>query len=113
MEGDFRIGQRLVQPRLNTVVVGGRELRIEPKVMEVLTYLAGRAGEVVPKETLLRDVWGDTFVTDNVLTRCIAELRRVFDDDARDPRVIQTIAKSGYRLVATVEPAAPPVQESA
>src|SRR5262245_7660501 len=73
--------------------------------MEVLVYLARRPGEVVARDTLIRDVWGETFVTDHVLTRCIAELRKVFDDDVREPRVIQTIAKSGYRLIAAVEPA--------
>jgi Tol biopolymer transport system component/DNA-binding winged helix-turn-helix (wHTH) protein len=102
---EFRIGRRLVQPELNTIVVAGRPVRVEPKVMEVLVYLARRPGEVVQRETLIRDLWGDTFVTDAALTRCIAELRKLFDDDVRDPRVIQTIAKSGYRLIAEVESA--------
>lgn len=31
---------------------------------------------------------------------CISELRRAFDDDARDPHVIETIPKRGYRLIA-------------
>src|SRR5262245_38034320 len=73
--------------------------------MEVLVYLARRPGEVVARDTLIRDVWGETFVTDHVLTRCIGELRKVFDDDVREPRVIQTIDKSGYRLIAPVEAA--------
>jgi DNA-binding winged helix-turn-helix (wHTH) protein len=105
MSSEFRIGRRLVQPELNTIVTSGKETRVEPKVMEVLVYLAGRPGQVVQRETLIRDLWGDTFVTDAALTRCIAELRKLFDDDVRDPRVIQTIAKSGYRLIAAVEPA--------
>lgn len=105
MHSEFRIGRRLVQPELNTIVHSGKATRVEPKVMEVLVYLARRPGEVVGRETLIRDLWGDTFVTDAALTRCIAELRKVFDDDVRQPRVIQTIAKSGYRLIAPVEPA--------
>jgi Tol biopolymer transport system component/DNA-binding winged helix-turn-helix (wHTH) protein len=105
LTSEFRIGRRLVQPELNTIVLAGRPTRVEPKVMEVLAYLVKRPGEVVQRETLIRDVWGDTFVTDAALTRCIGELRRLFDDDVRDPRVIQTIAKSGYRLIAEVEPA--------
>ena len=107
MRSDFRIGHWLVRPELNTVVTAGRETRVEPKVMEVLVYLAECAGQVVQRETLIRDVWGDTFVTDAALTRCIAELRRLFDDDVRDPPVIQTIAKSGYRLIAAVGPVDP------
>src|SRR5262249_52189581 len=46
----------------------------------------------------------DTFVGESVLTRSVSELRRVFEDEAREPRVIQTIAKRGYRLVAPVTP---------
>ena len=62
------------------------------------------AGEPVGKEELLRSVWTDTFVSDDVLSRSIFELRRVFEDDARQPTFIQTIPKRGYRLVAPVEP---------
>ena len=70
--------------------------------MHVLVCLVEHAGHVVAKEQLMRTVWPDTFVTDDVLTRCISELRRVFGDEAKDSRVIQTIPKNGYRLIAAV-----------
>jgi TolB-like protein/Tfp pilus assembly protein PilF len=73
--------------------------------MEVLLCLARHAGETVVKETLFQAVWPDTFVTDDVLTHAILELRRAFDDDARKPRIIETIPKRGYRLVAPVSAA--------
>lgn len=103
MEG-FRIATWLIEPRLNTVSRNGATTRLEPKVMEVLVCLAQRAGEPVSKEELLQTVWPDTFVTDDGLKRSISELRRVFEDDARDPHVIQTIPKRGYRLVVPVQP---------
>ena len=68
--------------------------------MAVLVCLANHAPEPVSKEELLQAVWPDTFVGEGVLTRSISELRRVFEDEAKEPRVIQTIAKRGYRLVA-------------
>ena len=74
--------------------------------MQVLVCLAEHAGEVVPKERLMQSVWPDTFVGDDVLTRCISELRRVFGDDVKEPRFIQTIPKSGYRLIAGVSSSA-------
>ena len=71
-------------------------------MMEVLLCLAEKRGEVVSKEQLIRTVWANTFVTDDVLTRCISELRRALHDDPKNPKVIQTIHKKGYRLVAPV-----------
>ena len=103
MEGDFRVGDWLIQPQLRIVQGGGKSMHVEPKAMHVLVYLAEHAGQVVPKERLIRAVWADTFVTDDVLTRCISELRKAFDDDAHESRVIQTIPKGGYRLIAPVQ----------
>ena len=108
MNGEFRIGAWLVQPRLNAVVMDGQSVRLEPKVMQVLVCLARGAGDVVEKEQLIRTVWPDTFVSDDALTRCISELRKTFEDDARESRIIQTIPKIGYRLVAPIEEVARP-----
>ena len=70
--------------------------------MGVLVCLAQRSGEVVPKEQLVHEVWRDTFVTDDVLIRCISELRKAFGDNAGQPAVIETIPKKGYRLLLPV-----------
>ena len=70
--------------------------------MQVLVCLAEQQGEVVSKEQLIHTVWADTFVTDHVLTHSISELRRAFEDDAKQPRVIETVPKGGYRLIASV-----------
>ena len=106
VDGDLQIGRWLVQQRLNAIRAGRKTTRIEPKAMEVLLCMARHAGTVVSREALLHEVWGDTLVRDSVLTCCIAELRKVFDDDVKEPRVIETIANEGYRLVASVRPAA-------
>jgi DNA-binding winged helix-turn-helix (wHTH) protein/TolB-like protein/Tfp pilus assembly protein PilF len=108
LNGEFRIGAWLVQPRLNAVIMDGLSVRLEPKVMQVLVCLARGAGDVVEKEQLIRTVWPDTFVSDDALTRCISELRKTFEDDARESRIIQTIPKIGYRLVAPIEEVARP-----
>ena len=113
MNGEFQVGRWLVQPRLNVIVTDGQSVRLEPKVMQVLVCLARGAGDVVEKENLIRAVWPDTFVSDDALTRCISELRKTFDDDARESRIIQTIPKIGYRLVAPVKEMARAVAESA
>ena len=104
MNGDFRLAGWLVQPGLNSISQGCTSRRLEPKVMEILVCLARYGGQTLSKEQLLQTGWPDTFVSDDVLVRGISELRRAFEDDVHDSRVIQTIPKRGYRLVAPIQP---------
>jgi DNA-binding winged helix-turn-helix (wHTH) protein len=100
VEGDFRVGDRLVIPGRNRIVRDGREVRVEPKAMGVLLHLARRPGEVAGRDELLQAVWPDTFVTDDALKRCISDLRKALDDHGAE--FIETIPKRGYRLAAPV-----------
>ena len=108
MKGNFHIADWEVEPEINCLRTQDRAVHIEPKIMQVLIQLASHSNQVLSKDQLMHAVWPDTFVTEDVLTRCISELRRVFDDDARAPRFIQTIPKTGYRMIAQVSlPSAP------
>jgi TolB-like protein/Tfp pilus assembly protein PilF len=98
MDGEFQLGEWVISPKLNSFHKNGQTVHLEPKVMQVLVCLA-QTSDVVSKEKLMRTVWADTFVTDDVLTRSISELRKVFADSPKDPRYIQTIPKGGYRLL--------------
>ena len=79
--------------------------------MQVLVCLAEHPGKVISKDHLLQRVWPGTFVTEDVLTRAVSELRHAFGDDPKHARFIQTIPKGGYRLVATVRPTSIPVDD--
>jgi eukaryotic-like serine/threonine-protein kinase len=104
VEGDFRIESWLVQPHLNSLVSSaGEVVHLEPRVMDVLQFLAARPGQVCSKDEIIQSVWRDTFVTDDALSRCVVELRRVFLDHPQDSRVIRTVPKRGYSLVAAVQ----------
>lgn len=103
----FRAGEWVVQPALNSLTRDGVEHHLEPKVMLVLLALAAQPNHVLSKEDLIATVWPDTFVGDDVLTRCISILRRVVEDDPHAPHFIQTIPKVGYRLVAAISEVAP------
>jgi DNA-binding winged helix-turn-helix (wHTH) protein len=102
MDGDFRIDDWLVRPQANSVEKDGQTWHLEPKIMQVLVELASHQNEVLSKDRLLETVWHNTFVGEDALVRCISEIRNVFRDDPKSSRVIQTIPKSGYRLIATV-----------
>lgn len=98
----FDVGEWRVQPSLNRLSRNGEDVRVEPKVMQVLEALAETPGEVVTREALVAKVWPGVFVTDDVLHRAIRELRRVFGDDTANPAYVETIRKRGYRLIAPV-----------
>jgi DNA-binding winged helix-turn-helix (wHTH) protein/tetratricopeptide (TPR) repeat protein len=107
LRAGFLIGDNLVEPRLNRIVRGGHEMRLEPRVMDVLVCLAERANEVVSRETLHRQVWPNVVVTDQAVTNCISELRHHLGDNRPTQRIIETISKRGYKLAAPVQLARP------
>ncbi len=106
----FTLGEWLVQPQLNRLSRSdGGDVQLEPKMMDVLVCLAQTPGDVVSREALIDAVWPEVFISESVLTRAIAGLRRALGDDAREPRFIETISKRGYRLIGsdTAVPVAP------
>jgi DNA-binding winged helix-turn-helix (wHTH) protein len=86
------------------VTKAGRVLPLEPKAVRLLLYLVENRERAVTKEELLQAVWEGAAVTDNALTRVIAQLRKELGDDARNARYIQTVPTLGYRFVAELSP---------
>ncbi len=98
----FYLGDWVVQPLKGTIECGEISRHLEPKVMDVLVCLAGDPGEVCRREDLLECVWGDVVVSEEVLTRCISELRSALGDTGKTRNYIQTLPKRGYRLLKPV-----------
>lgn len=86
--------------------VEGKAVDLRSQSTEVLCVLAARPGEIVSKDALMRAVWPDTFVTDDSLTQCIADIRRALGDDAH--AIVETLPRRGYRLNADPSDAADP-----
>ncbi len=100
--GGFILGEIWqVEPKLNRIYKGERGVQIPDKYMQVLMCLVERGG-VVSREELMQAVWPDSYVVEESLTRAVSELRKIFGDDPRNPRFIETIPKKGYRLIADV-----------
>jgi DNA-binding winged helix-turn-helix (wHTH) protein len=100
-----------VEPAGHEISSEGQRIHLEPKVMEVLIFLAGRSGGVVSKQELIDSVWQVEVISNSRLTRVIADLRHALGDDANHPRYIETIPTRGYRLCAEIRglPPAKPV----
>ncbi|MFB3855125.1 MAG: transcriptional regulator [Vicinamibacterales bacterium] len=103
MMRDFKVGGWLVQPRLCRMSRNGSEVRLRPQIVDLLCTLASHHGEVALKSELMREVWPGRYVAETALARCVAELRQALEDNAHEPRYIETIPKRGYRLIAGVE----------
>ena len=99
---DYQLGDWRISPKRNRISRGDRETGIKPKSMQVLNALADAGGEVLDRNELLEAVWPGMAVTDDVLTQSIVELRKAFEDDARQASVIETIPKVGFRLLLSV-----------
>ena len=98
----FNVGDWTIEPAANRIFRAGQEVHLEPKVMRVLTYLVERDGEVVSRHDLEANVWTGVIVTNDAVTNTIIKLRKALGDDARHPRFIATLPKTGYQLIAPV-----------
>src|SRR5260370_15565549 len=103
MHDGFVAGEGTVMPSRNLLARGEEQVRVEPRVMDLLVHLTERPGQVVSKEELTERVWKVRHVTDEVLTVAIYALRKALGDDARRPRYIETVSRRGYRWIAPVE----------
>jgi DNA-binding winged helix-turn-helix (wHTH) protein len=86
----------------------GKVVTLQPKPLAVLCALARTPGRLLTKNELLDMIWGHRYVTNASLKSAISELRAALDDDARQPRYIQTVSRRGYRFIAA--PAGLPMQ---
>jgi DNA-binding winged helix-turn-helix (wHTH) protein len=96
--GDIEVDESRMELRR-----GGSAIELEPKALRVLFCLIHNRDKVVTKGELIRQVWAGSAVTDNALTRAVAQLRKALNDDARQPRYIETVPTVGYRFLPSVK----------
>jgi DNA-binding winged helix-turn-helix (wHTH) protein/TolB-like protein/Tfp pilus assembly protein PilF len=77
--------------------------RLEPKAFAALVFLIENRGRLVEKKELLDAVWKDAFVTENAMTRVIAQLRKALGEDSKEAKYIETVPTLGYRFIAEVQ----------
>ena len=94
----FFLGDAQVDPPSLCIKRDGTSHRVEAKVMQVLLELTRAPGRVVSRQDLEREVWPGRVVTADAVTNAVVKLRKALNDNPRKSKVIETIAKSGYRL---------------
>jgi len=100
MNHEYQIANIRVLPRRNLLIKDDQRLSLEPRIMEVLSFLARHPREVVLREDMISSV---QFGGDESLTRAISLLRKSFKKLGIENQIIETIPKRGYRLAVPIE----------
>jgi adenylate cyclase len=96
----FRFEGYTLDIACNSLRAADRDIALRPKSFEVLRYLLENANRVVTKHELMKAIWPNIIVTDQVLTHCVAEVRQAIGDGGQ--AIIKTIPRRGYRFAAPV-----------
>src|SRR5205823_8575156 len=90
----YSFGEFTLNVTRGCVLKGTEEIKLRPKVYEVLKYLMENPGRLIGKQELIEALWPDTFVTNDSLVQCTLDLRRALDD--RTHELLKTVPRRGY-----------------
>lgn len=99
----YRFGEFQLFADERMVMRGETRVHMTPRVFHLLLILVENAGRLVTKETLLEQVWPDSFVEEGNINSTVSRLRKTLGEKANENAFIETIPKVGYRFVANVE----------
>ena len=98
-----RVGEWLVTPSDNQISRKGRQLTLEPRLIDLLVFFARHPDEVLSRDELIDNIWTRNVVTSHVVTQSISELRKSLKDgEDSSPEYIATVPKRGYKLTVPV-----------
>ena len=105
----LRFGPFQLDRRTGELQRDGRRVRLQEQPRQVLLALLERPGEIVTRDDLRRRLWSaETFVDfERGLNTAVKKVRQALGDSAETPRFIETLARRGYRFIATVESTEP------
>jgi eukaryotic-like serine/threonine-protein kinase len=101
-ETSYRFDDFFVNERNRLLFKDGEEIRITPKVLDILLVFLANSGRLLEKDEIIATVWNERFVEEGNLSRNVSTLRRALGGSAQDHRYIVTIPGKGYRFVADV-----------
>src|ERR1700678_2828515 len=103
MPGKIRFGVYELDRDTMELRKRGVLLRLQEQPFRVLAMLAERPGEVITREQLQEQIWGNTFVDfDQSLNKAVNRVREALNDNAATPQYIETVPRRGYRFIAPV-----------
>jgi DNA-binding winged helix-turn-helix (wHTH) protein len=105
----IRFGAFELDLRTGELRKSGMAVNLPPQPFKILALLTSRAGTLVTREEIHRQIWGEeTFVDfEQGLNFAIKKIRAALGDDAEKPRYVETLPRRGYRFIAPVVPPDP------
>ena len=103
MTAQFSFDRFVVDAGQRRLMNGGESIEVNSRYLDALILMLVHPGELITRDRFLDEVWKGIPVTDEALSQCIANLRRLLGDDAARPQFIETVPKHGYRFIAAVE----------
>jgi two-component system KDP operon response regulator KdpE len=98
-ESPITIGDVMIDPSRHLVEKRAQAIHLTPKQFELLRYLMVHAGKPIPHARLLRSVWGPEYGNElEYLRTFIRQIRMKIEDDAANPKYLQTDSHVGYRF---------------
>jgi len=98
----IKLGSYILDNEEMTLANNGDTVKLEPKVLALLTYLYENVNRYISMTELHENVWQDRCVSDAAVRRAIGKLRLLFNDDHKSPSYIQSIPKRGYKLICQI-----------
>ncbi|MCC3777185.1 winged helix-turn-helix domain-containing protein, partial [Streptomyces sp. UNOB3_S3] len=96
----LRVGGLTVDPLRRHAELDGDALDLTRREFDLLAYLAGRPGVVVPRKELLAEVWQQSYGDDQTIDVHLSWLRRKLGETAARPRYLRTVRGVGVKLEA-------------
>jgi DNA-binding winged helix-turn-helix (wHTH) protein len=98
----YRFGEFTLDVRTRRLLRGEQEIHLSPKAFDLLALLVEHRAQAMSKSDLQKLLWPSTYVLETNLAGLVAEIRRVLEDPADDPRFIRTVQRFGYWFVGSV-----------
>jgi DNA-binding winged helix-turn-helix (wHTH) protein len=95
----YRFGPFIISPAHRVVRREGREVPLIPRYFDLLVLLIAERHRAVTRQDIFDRVWSDVVVSDGALSQAVRTIRRILEDDPREPVFIRTVARHGYQFV--------------
>lgn len=104
LEHEFQMGDLTVLPKQLICTRGERKINLSQKELQILATLYRLSGEVVSRQKLMNDAWGEDYLpSSRTLDQHISQLRKRIESDPKKPQIVQTVHGTGYRYLPPSE----------